>query len=57
MRMCAVNSGSDTSGMLQQPVPTKKLLYVHQEKWQQRLLVKYGNAMSLLDATYKTTHY
>ena len=33
------------------------LLYVHQEDWQKELLVKYGNMMSLLDATYKTTKY
>lgn len=33
----------------------KSLLYVHQEKWQQDLLFKYGNTISLMDATYKTT--
>ena len=33
------------------------LLMVHQEKWQQELLVKYGNNITLLDATYKTTKY
>ena len=33
------------------------LLYIHQENWQKELLVKYGNTMSLLDATYKTTKY
>ena len=33
------------------------LLYVHQEKWQQDLLLKYGNTLSLIDATYKTTKY
>ena len=32
-------------------------LYVHQEKWQQELIVKYGNSVSLMDATYKTTKY
>ena len=32
-------------------------LFVHQEGWQQQLLVKYGNTMTLLDATYKTTKY
>ena len=32
-------------------------LFVHQEGWQQQLLIKYGNTMTLLDATYKTTKY
>ena len=33
------------------------LLYVHQEAWQQTLMVKYSNAVSIMDATYKTTKY
>ena len=33
------------------------LLWVHQEKWQQELLMRYGNIICLLDATYKTTQY
>ena len=33
------------------------LLWVHQEPWQQKLMVMYGNTMSLMDATYKTTRY
>jgi len=33
------------------------LLWVHQELWQQQLMLKYGNIVSLMDATYKTTHY
>ena len=32
-------------------------MYIHQEKWQQDLLLKYGNTISLIDATYKTTKY
>ena len=32
-------------------------LFVAQEKWQQDLLLRYGNAIFLLDATYKTTKY
>ena len=32
-----------------------KFLYVHQDEWQCKLLVKYGNNVSLMDATYKTT--
>ncbi len=33
------------------------ILWVHQEPWQQELLLKYGNTISLMDATYKTTRY
>ena len=36
---------------------TQTLLYVHQEPWQQQLLRRYGNTISLMDATYKTTKY
>ena len=37
--------------------PSQPLLYVHQEPWQQDLLKRYGNVISLMDATYKTTKY
>ena len=33
------------------------LLFVHQEPWQQELLRRYGNKMTLIDAIYKTTRY
>lgn len=33
------------------------LLWVHQEEWQKELMCKYGNCISLIDATYKTTRY
>ena len=33
------------------------MLFVYQEPWQKRLLARYGNELSLLDATYKTTRY
>ena len=33
------------------------LLWIHQSKWQQELLARYGNTISLIDATYKTTKY
>ena len=36
---------------------TQTFLYVHQEPWQQQLLKRYGNTISLMDATYKTTKY
>ena len=35
----------------------KGLLFVHQTKYQQRLMKRYGNEITLLDATYKTTKY
>ena len=35
----------------------KKLLWIHQEQWQQELLIQYGNTISMIDATYKTTKY
>ena len=35
----------------------QSLLWVHQEKWQRELLCRYGNDLSLMDATYKTTKY
>ena len=37
--------------------PPSSLLFIHQNAWQQQLLIKYGNTISLLDATYKTTKY
>ena len=33
------------------------LLWIHQTEWQKQLLFKYGNTISLIDATYKTTKY
>ena len=33
------------------------LLVVHQEMWQAELLQKYGNTITLMDVTYKTTRY
>ena len=35
----------------------QSLLLVHQEQWQKELLAKYGNDISLIDTTYKTTRY
>ena len=41
-----------------QPLKTEQtLLLCYQTKEQKRLLLKYGNDMCLLDATYKTTRY
>ena len=33
------------------------LLYVRQESWQKSQLIQYGNTVTLMDATYKTTKY
>lgn len=32
-------------------------LFIHQEEWQRRLLMRYGSDLVLMDATYKTTKY
>ena len=32
-------------------------MWVHQTNWQREMLSKYGNTMTLIDATYKTTLY
>lgn len=34
-----------------------QFLYVHQTGWQKQLLMRYGNEICLLDATYRTTKY
>lgn len=34
-----------------------KFMFVHQEEWQQRLLLWYGSKLVLRDASYKTTKY
>ena len=36
---------------------SENFLFVHQEQWQRKLLLRYGNDLALLDATYKTTKY
>ena len=36
---------------------SQTFLYVHQTQWQKTLLERYGNNISLIDATYKTTRY
>lgn len=36
---------------------SNSFIFVHQEPWQQHLLIRYGNILALLDATYKTTKY
>ena len=48
-------SAPENSGDAQQFEQT--FLWVHQTQWQKEMLAKYGNTMTLLDATYKTTMY
>ena len=36
---------------------TTTLLWVHQQKWQRELMARYGNHISLIDATYRTMKY
>ena len=48
-------SAPENSGDAQQLEQT--FLWVHQTQWQKEMLAKYGNTMTLLDATYKTTMY
>ena len=38
-------------------IKNSTLLWVHQEPWQQLLMTMYGNTISLMDATYKTTRH
>lgn len=48
-----ISSITDRSNQYEQ-----NILWIHQTKWQQELLERYGNTISLIDATtYKTTKY
>ena len=35
----------------------QSLMWIHQTHWQREILKKYGNVMTLIDATCKTTKY
>lgn len=49
---------NDDNIMVQDNIMVEQsLLWVHQTDWQREILAKYGNTMSLIDATYKTTKY
>lgn len=50
-------SDSNTECLLSTECDEKRLLWIHQEQWQQELLIQYGNTISMIDATYKTTKY
>ena len=45
----------DTSAIVDNNRYKQTLLWVHQTEWQKNLIVRYGNTISLIDATYKTT--
>ena len=47
----------DTCAIADETNCQQHLLWVHQADWQRDLLTRYGNTLSLLDATYKTTCY
>jgi len=49
--------GEDEDLKVDDGTSNKGLLFVHQTKWQRRLLIRYGNELCLLDATYRTTKY
>ena len=58
MRSKRGNSGEDNDwsevlGSHEQCSQT--FLYVHQTQWQKKMLDRYGNNISVIDATYKTT--
>lgn len=51
------SGGGDGDEALRDSLPaTSRLLFIHQEKWQQALLAEYGE-LTHIDATYRTTNY
>ncbi|XP_047134258.1 calcium-responsive transcription factor [Hydra vulgaris] len=43
--------------MVDDPELKDSLLFIYQDVWQKRLLLRYGNELIFLDATYRTTRY
>ncbi|XP_040280115.1 uncharacterized protein LOC120995157 isoform X2 [Bufo bufo] len=41
----------------EEPKAEQNFLFCYQSEWQKKILVQYGNEMTLLDATYRTTRY
>lgn len=56
-RMNESDEDDDAEEVVEVDGGVEGLLFVHQTKWQRRLLKRYGNELSLLDATYRTTKY
>ena len=51
-------NGDEDSNTIHETASYKQqLLWVHHTNWQKQLLVRYGNVISLIDATCKTTKY
>ena len=55
--VCLDDDDEEMEVKIIKPLTNRKLLFIHQTSWQQRLLAMYGNEICLLDATYKTTRY
>ena len=53
-RPCVCSPGENDNP---ESIVSESLLWIHQMPWQQELMTKYGNHISLIDATYKTTRY
>ena len=63
-RPCSVASEDGVGGTTTEqeknnvePNISQKLFFAYQTVWQRRLMLRYGNEITLLDATYKTTRY
>ena len=59
---CGINVDSDEEESREDDsdvnsIPDKRCSFLFVKPWQQKLLIKYGNILALLDATYKTTKY
>ena len=60
--LCGINVDSDEEESREDDsdvnsIPDKRCSFLFVKPWQQKLLIKYGNILALLDATYKTTKY
>ena len=52
------NNGADDNAAIHTTTSYEQpFLWLHQANWQKQLLARYGNTISLIDATYKTTRY
>lgn len=61
-RPCALSASSTASESMNneetdQNCVRDDLLFAHQTAWQKQLMIRYGNEITLLDATYKTMRY
>lgn len=59
-RPCALATSTDAEGNNDETDENcvhNDLLFAHQTTWQKNLMVRYGNEITFLDATYKTMRY